>query len=274
MADYLTVRGYRIGPGEDWDMLSLPVLGAGAYRTPRAEVPGVPGTRPTGQDVAGAGIVEVEVWHKSGNRAVARAAVAELKAAWSAFDELGTTTLLLDTAEGPEIVNGRPMLPAVNQAQIEHGVASALLQFDQTDPLVYTFGAKSVSVGFGGTSGGLLTPFDTPFVTTGSGTTGDVPLFNGGSASAPWVATISATTLLSRPRLILGGKVVEVGGDIPANETATLDSDDQAFRLAGAPLPWVAAWDWPEVPPGASTLSARASAGTGTVLLTWQDARH
>lgn len=177
---------------------------------------------------------------------------------------IGTTT---------RVYRGRPStyVPVLDGTNTGSGRCT----FALSDPRWFDDLAKSVTVTVASTTGGITTPIDTTggITSTGSGSTGDANVVNNGTAPAPWVAYISGP--VTTPRLMLGGQTVELLGDVLAGSTLVVDSHDGSVRLGvgGASRPWVSfESEWWEIPPGTSTFSFRAAAGTGSTTLIWQDA--
>lgn len=264
-------RGYTFGCDEEWEWTDRPSLGFGSYRAPRTDVVGRHGNTPNGGDFGGAGLLSWPVEHSSGNAAEAEAAGFRLRAAFAPQTDGELVEMSVVLFSGTYIVRGRPLRPEV--VTTEFGTGSGLVQFETCDPLLYASTTNSVTVSVAASSGGMVTPMATPMVTTGSGSSGDASVMNDGTAPAPWEAVLFGP--LTSPRLILNGKTVLINGDIGAGSMAVVDSRTGSVLVDGVPRPWVSvSSDWWEIPPGASTFSFRASAGTGTASLYWRDASY
>lgn len=278
MSGGVTLNGYRVGPGELWDVRALPALGPTSYDGQRAQLPGRHGVVALGGDLADASMLEVEVWHKHGTAATVEQARRELAAAYAPQDVDGTLLeLTIEQATGDVVVLGRPQPPRWSLADAAWGVAAALIQFEQCDPLIYKALTKSVTAGAGGTSGGVTTPLTTPVTTTGSGSTGDRAVQNDGTAPVSrWVVALtggSAGTV--GPQLRLGGETVTIDGTIPAGVTAIVNADTASIEVGDVAMPWISPTSvWWAIPPGPSTFSFRAVSGDGTAQLIWRDADH
>jgi hypothetical protein len=190
----------------------------------------------------------------------------DIMAAFGPASDTRELTLTMGTRS--KVFRGRPLscVPVLDGSD----TGSARCSFTVAEPRWFSGVTKSVTVGVASLSGGFTTPFTTPFVTTGSGSSGDVMVTNAGTAPAPWSAYITDVT---NPRLILGGNTIELIGVVPAGSVLVVDSYEGTIRLDGASRPWATFESvWWEIPPGASTFSFRAAAGTGTATLAWQDA--
>lgn len=217
-------------------------------------------------DVSDAGTISFEALILGDDLDDAKALWLALAAAWSPG---GGDELALTIGTGTQVYRGRPLscVPVLDG----YSTAVARCTFTVTDPRWFSTATQSVSVTVASSSGGMDTPMDTPMVTTGSGSTGDAAVFNAGTADAPWYAYIVGP--VTTPRLILNGQLLEIVGDVPAGSMMTVDSETGVIRLDGASRPWdTFESTWWEIPPGASTLSFRAAAGTGSMVLVWQDA--
>lgn len=269
-----TVRSYSFGCGQEWDWDGvLPSgLGPGEYRAERQPKIGDDGSYVVGGDYADPGITSFAlVYDSTVSRVTVEQAAARLRAAFAPERSRDLVELTLEMASGTFVLRGRPKSPTVDLSVGWAGFARALVSWETIDPLLYDSASQSVTVSVGGTSGGVDTPLVTPLVTTGSGSTGDATITNTGTASAPWTAYVSGP--VTTPRLILGGQTVEILGDIPAGSVLTVDSATTSVRLDGAPRPWVSFGStWWEIPPGTSTFSFRAAAGTGSAQLVWRAA--
>lgn len=123
----------------------------------------------------------------------------------------------------------------------------------------------------GATTGGLDTPVVTPIVTAASGATGDATIVSYGTRPAPWYVDIVGP--VTNPRLILGGRSINIIGDVPSGSVLHVDSETQLMELNGQMRPWDSTTsEWWDVPVGVSTFSFRADLGAGTAQLSWRDA--
>jgi hypothetical protein len=269
MAYAVTLNGVTAGQAEPMFLQSLSGLGQTA-RTGRT--PLVTGGRAaTGGDVSEGRDIVCEIGISADDPVDVEGYIDELVAAWapSATD----TELTVQLARGARLYPGRPTGIDVDPGMLPNGAAVARCTFEAFDARWYSSTPKSVTVLFGGTSGGLDTPFVTPFVFAGSGSTGDALVVNDGTAPSEWSATISGP--VTSPRLILGGKTVQLDADIAEGTVVTVDSRTGSVVVSGAARPWVALSSvWWQIPPGSSTFSARATAGTGSASLTWRDGSY
>ena len=271
MTSSATLRDVTVGEGTDYPFMSPP--GLPGVRARQSTVPRLSGGISfTGADVGDGGTLPLEVFVDGATSAAVMSLIDEVVAAWSPSDIVEELELVL--AGQTRVYRGRPA-GAVPDLQwlLEGHLAAVKLDFTVSDYRWYSATPKSVQVTVASMSGGMDTPMVTPMVTTGSGSTGDVPVTNNGTAPAPWTAFLAGP--LTTPRLILGGKVLTVGGTIAAGSTAVLDSREGSLLVNGAPQPWVTVdSEWWDIPPGQSTLSFRAAAGTGSVLVSWPDASY
>jgi hypothetical protein len=271
-----TLRGYAVGDGQAWEWTTNPQLGFGEYRAERSALLGRHGTVATSGDWGGATVVEwgVEYHHPeiSGSLRPRAAELAglDLRAAWRPHTESGLLELALELHSGPYVYRGRPLRPSVLTDEFGAGIGT--LRFDVIDPLLYSGAQSQAAVAVTNVVvGGFDTPLVTPLVTTSSGSLGDASVFSFGTADAPWTAQLFGP--LTDPRIILNGQSINMTGSIPAGSILLVDSRTGRVTLDGAMRPWVLATStWWDIPPGSSTFSLRAAAGTGSAVLTWRDA--
>lgn len=231
------------------------------------------GRSATGSDVADGREIVCEIAVFAANPSVAEDLTDDLVAAWapSSVDIDLTVTM----ARGARVRRGRPSLIDVDYSGLTQGVVRTRCVFEAFDWRWYDASTKSVTVSVAGTTGGITTPIDTTggITSTGSGSTGDASVVNAGTAPAPWTAYINGP--VTTPRLIMAGQTLELLGDVPAGSTLVVDSYNGTIRLDGASRPWKSFESvWWEIPPGTSTFSFRAAAGTGSATLIWQDASY
>lgn len=270
-----TLRDYTIGEAEEWYWAAYggALVTSNGYRGRRVDYLARHGVAVDGGDWARSSLIEIDLLHTSNDPATVEQAAARLREACAPQTDGSLVDLTVDLPSGVFVVYGRPLPPEVSTASHDLGQGRARFAFEMTDPLRYGAIGKSASVTVAASaSGGMDTPMDTPMVTAaGSGGTGDVTVTNDGSADAPWKAFLTGP--LTTPRLILGGKTITLDGAIATGSTALVDSRDGSVLVDGAPQPWVTVDStWWEIPPGSSTFSFRAAAGTGTALLAWRDA--
>lgn len=269
----VTIRDYAVGDDEEWYWYrdgGAQFVQSG-YRAQRVAPIDRHGVVPVGGDYQSAIDLEIELFHASGSTSEVENAATRLRGAFAPETGDGLVELTLELPSGEFMLRGRPRPPEIIAAGNDHGYGAARLVFELLDPLRYSSTAKSAATSVAASTGGMVTPMDTPMVTTGSGSSGDVTVTNDGTAPAPWQAFLTGP--LTTPRLILGGETITVDGEIASGSTAILDSRDGSLLIDGAPYPWVTVDSvWWEIPPGSSTFSFRAAGGTGTALLTWRDA--
>lgn len=273
MTETQTLRGVTTGQGTSYPWRAMPRgLGTQSRRNRVQLLTG--GVAPVGADVGEAGELSFEVTVLGTSPSNTEALVNTLVAAWAPSYEEEVEELSLVLESVARVYRGRPIGSTIVLDGIRRGsLAAAQLRFEVVDDRWFSSTVKSVGVTVAGSSGGMDTPMDTPMVTTGSGSTGDVTVTNDGTAPAPWTAYLSGP--LTSPRLILGGYTILIDGDIAAGSTVVVDSREQTVLVDGASQPWSTPTStWWEIPPGASTFSFRASAGTGTATLTWRDASY
>lgn len=267
MAYTVTLKGLTIGENAFYELTKAPTGFGVAARTSRIERLGG-GTVPVGADTPESIDMTFEVAILGVTAQNLVDLVDALVTAWAPSSTTDELTMALAATQRRR--RGRSLGVDVDYEWIKAGsMANARCVFNATDPFWYgsTF---SVSTVVGVITGGLVSPVVSPIVTTGSGTLGDAPVYNAGSAPAPWTATITGP--VTTPRLIMNGLTVQIDGDLPAGAIATVDSRTRSVVVDGAMRPWVSyASTWWTIPPGASTFSFRAVAGTGSATLTWSD---
>lgn len=199
-----------------------------------------------------------------------------LAAAWAPNPEFdGVDEIAVAPGGSAEIFLGRPQSISPRTEWMHQGVMPFRASFQVTDPRSFeTYSLTSAPVTVASTSGGFDTPLVTPMVSSGTGSTGDTSVFNPGTAPTPWKVDLTAP--LTDPRIILNGRTVLLSPfDLLAGEVATVDSLTQRVTVSGADRPVVSFLsEWADVPPGQSTLSLRASGGTGSATLTLRPAYY
>lgn len=270
-----TLRGYEFGDGEPWVWVNWPSgVGPGAYRTDRAPAPGRGGEVALGPDYAGAGQLVFELRMLS-TAALIEAEAFLLRQAFAPVSNGGELLeLTWESAGGTYVVRGRPEAPALDLNDAKFGKGLARVSFQTLDPLWYSVNWQQVTATAGGATGGIASPPVSPPVTTGGSSGADKAVFNGGTASAPWTMQLNGP--LTTPSLMLNGLTVELyPGEISAGSVAYIDSRTRSVTLDGNPRAWVSFGSvWWDIPPGSSTFSLRATAGTGTATLMWRDANY
>lgn len=169
------------------------------------------------------------------------------------------------------IYRGRPQscIPAVDGSD----VSAFRCAFTTADPFWLDPAENWSTAAVGTLTGGFDSPIVSPIVTTSSGSTGDAAVLNQGTANAPWYALLFGP--ITNPVISLNGRSIQLVGDIPANSTLRIDGESHRVDLDGLMRPWAQfSSDWWDIPPGASTFSLRAQAGTGSGRLVWRDAYH
>jgi hypothetical protein len=267
MAYSVTLKGLTIGSGGVYDLTKGP---AGFGVTARAaRIPKLGGgVVPASADVAEGGDMTFEVAVLGSTPEETVSLVDALVTAWAPSATTDELTMVMGGFTRRR--RGRSLGVDVDYESLWQGnMASARCVFGVFDPFWY--GSQfSVSTVVGVITGGVVSPVVSPVVTTGSGTLGDAPVYNSGSAPAPWTAQITGP--VTTARLILNGQTVQIDGDIPAGATAYVDSRTRSVIVDGAMRPWVSQVSrWWTIPPGASTFSFRAEAGTGSAVLSWTD---
>lgn len=270
-----TLRNYSIGEDRPWGWNTFPDgLGPGTHRMNATTVVGRHGAAPLGRDWLSekrlSFALETDATIIEGPDA--EAAIRDLTAAWAPEDSLDLVTLTLQMTDAEYQLLGRPESCDIDAGTFLHfGVVYARVTFLVLDPLWYssTWKAETVTPTEPGT---WTLPMTLP-ITFGVGTGGpqDVTVTNDGTADAPWRVTLVGP--LTSPRISLNGRAVVILGDIAAGSSATVDSRSQSVTVDGVYQSWLSIEsDWWEIPPGSSTFSLRAQAGTGTATLRWQDA--
>lgn len=273
MTNTVTQRGLTAGEGTNYPFTVAPTLPGSLSRQPTVELASG-GSAFVGGDVGSAGTLLFEHAVLGATQAEAMTRVDAIVAAWSPDTDAALEELTLVLADVARIYRGRPRRATPKLDLLIRGnMAEVQCEFTVADPRWYAGITRSVTVGVAAMTGGLATPVDTTggVTTTSSGSSGDVSVVNAGTAPAPWTAYIVGP--VTTPRLIMAGKTFELLGDVPAGSTLVVDSYNGTIRLDGAARPWKSFEStWWEIPPGTSTFSFRALAGTGTATLIWQDA--
>jgi hypothetical protein len=266
----LVFNGVSAGPTEPYVLTALTGVGQTTRRAGR--VPNARGGNYAGGvDVSEAREIVAEISISDTDPATAEAYADELVAAWApAATDLELT---VTAASGPRLYRGRPASVDIDETLLYAGVIRARCIFEALDPLWYSGVEKSVTVATLVETGGVVTPLVTPLVTTSSGSTGDASVVNEGTTSARW--TVRLVGPLTQPRLILNGVTILIDGEVPAGETALVDSATRTVTMTSQVRHWVSyVSTWWDIPPGTSTFSLRATAGTGTATLVWRDANY
>jgi hypothetical protein len=150
------------------------------------------------------------------------------------------------------------------------------IQWKCSDPRRYSLTESTVTVGLASSSGGLDYPLEYP-LDYGASVGGSGLVTNNGSADAPLHATLAGP--LTNPVLacpdadwtlrfdltLAAGETLTVSA---AAGTVTLDGADRLYTLAASSSPVDACL----LPPGQSSVSLAASAGSGSATLTYRHA--
>jgi hypothetical protein len=275
-----TVRSLTFGSGTDWDWLRIPSgIGPGDYRMDRAVPVADDGLIPMGSDFAGPGVLAFELEIMNRTPVQVEQAARELRAAFKPASGAALLEMTVELASGAYIIRGRPMRPLVDLSQAHLGYAQALVQFETTDPLWYEATVRSVTLvnpsGGGGVTvaaGGVTVAADGVTVAS-AGTTGDASAVSG-TADTHWSAILVGP--LETPRLMIGGRSVQIDATIPLGVNLVVDSRKQSVTEGNQPRPWInVTAKWTKIPADDPvTISLRAVSGTGQAIVTWRPAHH
>lgn len=239
------------------------------------------GSTPLGPDRARGRMVTVEVTVNCSTPAEAFGLSRDVLAAWAPVRE-GVVPLGFTVDGAAFRVMGRPRTVDIDAGLLPHGVLRARLPFECTDPRIYdatSAGSLLLALPAPGSTGGFVAPITFPYAATGgsgAASPSDGVAVNAGRVESPWTATITATTDIVGPKLILAdtGEFVELTGTVPAGQQLVLDGGSRSIRLAGSPRPsWLSfPSKWWLLPAGSSTVRFRAVSGSGSAVLEWGSA--
>lgn len=154
------------------------------------------------------------------------------------------------------------------------GLGHADVQWVADDPRIYDAVLSTVSTTVADTSGtGEPWPFDWPIDWGGTASGGTVTATNEGEFPAPWVATITGPVTSPRIEDAATGQVVRFDGSLAAGETLVVDSMAKSVLLGGtvSRYSWLRPQSrWFDLAPGANTIRFAASAGSGSLTLSWR----
>jgi hypothetical protein len=185
--------------------------------------------------------------------------------------------LVVDDGDGPWYRMARVIARNVPQDKhFRHAPLECSVQFLCADPRRYSLTDRTVSVTLPVTSGGLVYPLDYP-LDYGTYASGSTVATNAGSIETPFTAVFRGP--LTNPELT--GRGWTMGWDITLadGELLTVDTGagtallngaaDRLYAIATDASPLEAC----TIPTGTSPLTLVAEAGTGTVTVTYRDAR-
>lgn len=157
-----------------------------------------------------------------------------------------------------------------------HAPLECAVQFLCADPRRYAYDETTGQAVLASGSGGLVYPLVYPLV-YGTQSTGALSVNNSGSADAPLVAVFNGP--LTNPQIVCGDWTLAFDIALGAGETLVVDTAAGTAMLNGTadrgnaiatlsdPI------DACAFPPGASTLTLTATAGSGQVQITYRDTR-
>ena len=186
--------------------------------------------------------------------------------------------LVVDDGSGAEYRLGRVIARSIPQDRhFEHGPLECSIQWRCADPRRYALTEQSATVGLPTTTGGLAYPLTYP-LDYGTSTAGQRTATNAGNADAP--ATLVFRGPLTNPELV-NLDHWKLGFDLTLGdgETLTVNTSEGTALLAGTAdrhYTITTASDPLErclLAPGDNRLTLLADAGTGSVDVTWHDAR-
>jgi hypothetical protein len=185
--------------------------------------------------------------------------------------------LAVDDGDGIWYRMARTVARSIPQGKhFNHAPVECSVQWVCADPRRYALTANSVTVGLPATSGGLVYPLDYP-LDYGTSSTGAVTVTNAGSEDTPPVYVFHGP--LTNPTLDAG--LWRLGFDITLGDGEALTVDptagtvllngtaDRLYTISTASDPVESCL----LPPGDTTLTLSTYAGTGSVSVTYRDAR-
>ena len=265
----VTLRDVRAGPAEPYILADLDGAVGQAVRSTRQARPSG-GARALGFDRGDTRDVVAQITVSAATDVATEAAVWQLVAAW-APSTVDLELLVELSADSGRVLVGRPAGIDVDLAGLPNGFVETSARFEVLDPLWYAAVDRFVMVTMPVDAGGITTPITTPITAAGGGTTGDAIVTNNGTAPAPWQATLNGP--LTTPR-VSHQRVRRPNRRHPRRRhlrRRRLTHPIRHRRRPGPAMGRAVESVWVDLAPGPSQFSLRASAGTGTAVLTWRD---
>lgn len=156
------------------------------------------------------------------------------------------------------------------------GVGVAAIRLEQVDPFTYSNILRSVTASTGTTTGGLSFPMDFPLVFGAGSSGGSQSVNNGGTAPAPWTATITGETPNPKITHVESGRFIELTGiTVASGETLEFDSMERSILLNGTSSRrglMTPASSWFALQPGVNTIQfSSGGVATGQLTFRWRD---
>jgi hypothetical protein len=154
---------------------------------------------------------------------------------------------------------------------------SVAVRLEATDPFVYSNDEKVASgITPGETTGGLSFPLTFPLVFGAGSSGGSASVHNGGTADAPWTATITGETPNPKITHVESGAFLEFTGlNIVAGDTLEIDAFNRTILYNGVAsrrgfLTSASNWFW--LQPGSNTIQfSSGGITTGSLTFRWRD---
>ncbi|MCA1569782.1 MAG: phage tail family protein [Chloroflexi bacterium] len=154
------------------------------------------------------------------------------------------------------------------------------VQFEATDPLIYSDDEHSATTAPAQPGAGLTVPFTPPFTVPAATSLGVVSLINAGTTAAPWAARIDGPVTNPVIRHLESGRLLDFSANgglvIGAGQWVDIATDSRSVRLLGTGdrritirLPESR---WFLLDPGANTVEFTADTGTGAITISHRDA--
>lgn len=164
--------------------------------------------------------------------------------------------------------------PTDRMFSLRLGIVSVRLE--ATDPYVYSNTEASVVASPGVTTGGLDFPLDFPLVFGSGSSGGSQSVFNGGTAPAPWTATISGSTPNPKITHVESGKYLELQGlTVASGDTLVFDSKLRSILYNGTASRrgfLTPSSSWFELQPGLNSIQfSSGGVTTGQLTFNWRD---
>lgn len=260
--------GYLFGAGQDADFVAidglddLPEVEDGNQRRARAH-----------GSVLGPLFATTRVVTLSATMKAATAAkVAAVKAATTIVSAEQPVVIAVDGSVYR--INGRVVRRRIPRSEeFQRGIARMTVQWEATDPRIYSNTLQSGTTGVGSVSGGLSLPhgFAHGF---GTATAGTIATTNDGNTAAPWTATLTGPLTSPSISLVGGDGVLTLNGFVLADgDTLEFDSLARSVLLNGSAsrLGSLTERAWFDLPIGSESVQLTAGSGTGSLTLRWRD---
>lgn len=157
-----------------------------------------------------------------------------------------------------------------------HRVPTMTIEFEATDPRVYSASESSDSVAVATTSGGLTFNATPDFSFGVAGTGGTIQATNSGNFATGAVFTVNGPCTNPRIENLTSGKTIEIDITLATGSYLTVDTEARTVLLNGTASRYsslTSTSEWFDLDPGTNEVKYRATTATGSTLdAAWRSA--